>query len=519
MVKLLIVDDEPIEREGMEAILRHAFEILEIRQAKNGRTAVELAAEWQPDVVFMDIMMPGMSGLEAVEEIQRLHPRTQFVMVTAFDTFDYARQAIKLGVKDYLLKPSKASEIAETAGRLFEGLKQREQETSERQQEQAAFQKALAIVETDIVTQLLFDHVHEVHIDLLVGMLGSEPAEEKFVMTILVPEGAERFYPEIKERVRRRSNSWIGACYGNQLPLVVFRDPAQSFRSQAIGLAKEILAVSRTKEQEGWFVGIGNVCGPLDDIRNSYQKSLIATMDLKVPSRYRFYSDELAGGNPGGISAIKHEEKRLFDFVRLGEWETVETLVLDLIRQMERTGENALQTQQRSLEFLWITARLMGEMGIEVEAPFYSVPANDHRQLILETRKLAAGLKAAYTEHHSRLEVDKIQQIKQFIMEHSHEDISLDALARKVDLSPIYISKMFKEKLGINYIDFLTESRIEKAKKLLADAEKSLKEISLEVGYHEPNYFSKVFKKMNGVSPKEYRKGMLNAPDTQEAAT
>ncbi len=109
--------------------------------------------------------------------------------------------------------------------------------------------------------------------------------------------------------------------------------------------------------------------------------------------------------------------------------------------------------------------------------------------------------------------MDKIHQIKQYIFEHSHEDISLDALGRKVDLSPIYISKMFKEKLGINYIDFLTECRIEKAKKLLSDPEKSLKEITFEIGYHEPNYFSKVFKKMCGVSPKEYRNILLGKKD------
>ncbi|MGM0973859.1 MAG: helix-turn-helix domain-containing protein [Bacillota bacterium] len=76
-------------------------------------------------------------------------------------------------------------------------------------------------------------------------------------------------------------------------------------------------------------------------------------------------------------------------------------------------------------------------------------------------------------------------------------------------LSPIYISKMFKEKLGVNYIDFLTECRIEKAKKLMADSGKSLKEITFEVGYHEPNYFSKVFKKMCGQSPTEFRKALL----------
>lgn len=118
-------------------------------------------------------------------------------------------------------------------------------------------------------------------------------------------------------------------------------------------------------------------------------------------------------------------------------------------------------------------------------------------------------MRTSYEEHYEQLEADTIHQIKQYIVKHSHEDISLEALGRKVGLSPIYISKMFKEKLGINYIDFLTECRIEKAKKLMADPEKSLKEITFEVGYHEPNYFSKVFKKMVALSPTEYRRAVL----------
>ncbi|RLQ91234.1 response regulator [Planomicrobium sp. Y74] len=517
MFKLLLVDDEPVERDGMQAILQHAFQEIEIKQAKTGKMAVEIAAKWKPDIIFMDIMMPTMSGLEAIEEIKRTNNDIEFVMMTAFETFDYARQALKLGVKDYLLKPSKASEIVATTDKLFAQLRQKVQETAERRQEQGALQKALAIVETDIVTQLLFDHVHEMHIDLLVEMLDTQPAEEKFVMTLLVPEGAEQIYASIKERISTGNSVWMGACYGNQLPLIVFRNPAHSFRSQAITLAKEILAV--TGRQEGWFIGIGTVCQSLNDIRTSYQKSLVAMLDIKVPSRYRFYSEELEPIKEDMPAFIKQQEKRLADFVRLGEWEAVEALVLDLIRQLEHTGEKVLRTQQRSLEFLWLTTRIMEEIGIEAEAPFYSVPAKDHRQLISETLELIQELKKVYMTHYSRLEVDKIHRIKQFITDHSHEDISLDALARQVDLSPIYISKMFKEKLGINYIDFLTECRIEKAKKLLANPEKSLKAIALEVGYHEPNYFSKVFRKMNDLSPSEYRMTVFNAGKTEEVKT
>nr|WP_316045923.1 response regulator [Planococcus glaciei] len=125
MVKLLIVDDEPIERDGMQAILQKNYPDFEFRQAKNGKLAVEIAEDWNPDWIFMDIMMPGMTGLEAIEQIQRSNEEVQFVMVTAFDMFDYARQAIKLGVKDYLLKPSKASEIVATVGKLLEQQRQK----------------------------------------------------------------------------------------------------------------------------------------------------------------------------------------------------------------------------------------------------------------------------------------------------------------------------------------------------------------------------------------------------------
>ena len=103
MIKLLIVDDEQLEREGMQAIIERHFPHVGIRQAKNGNMAVELAKEFSPDLILMDIKMPGMNGLEAMEAIKAERPETKFIMVTAYDTFSYMKAAIKLGVKDYIL--------------------------------------------------------------------------------------------------------------------------------------------------------------------------------------------------------------------------------------------------------------------------------------------------------------------------------------------------------------------------------------------------------------------------------
>lgn len=508
-MRVLIVDDEPIEREGMEAILHKAFPDLLISQAKNGKMAIELTDSFQPDLVLMDIMMPGITGLEAIEKIQQTHPATKFVMVTAFDMFDYARQAIKLGVKDYVLKPSKASEIAATVGKVLEECQKDLEAASTSKLQKEKWEQALTLVETDIVTQLLFDHVHEVHIDMLVEMLDIHSTLDKFVVVVILPEGALHYYLSIKKKVRETGDAWVGALNGRQLPLIIFRDSKMSIRFQAIALAKAILSLDKDQKGTGWFIGIGQEYQTLDDIRLSYQEALIATMDTTLAVKYRFYIDVPALTLETDNQIIKQQQKEFFDHIRLGDWLTIRTRLLDVIQQYENVGNSLIYTQQRILELLWVANRVMDEMGMEADAPFFLFQAQDYRQLRTETILLLERMNAIYEVHYGRAEADKIHQIKQFIREHSHQDISLDILAQRVNLSPIYISKMFKEKLGINYIDFLTECRIEKAKQLLSDPDRSLKEITFEIGYHDPNYFSKVFKKMSGVSPKEYRKLLL----------
>ncbi|RED56811.1 response regulator [Cohnella lupini] len=509
MIKLLIVDDEQIEREGLKAILLKGFPELVVEQAKNGKIAVQMAGEFLPDLILMDIKMPGMTGLEAVERIGADYPDIKFVMVTAYDTFDYARKAIKLGVKDYLLKPSKASEIVATVGKVLNQIEEERKALEAMRLQQDALQKVLPVVETDVVTQLLFDHVHEVHLDELVGLLGVRKTNETFAMIVLMPPGSESLYSAVTEKFRRTGSGWVGALYGRQIPVIAFREPDKSYRSQATSIARELLSVPGSVPGSGWFVGIGKPYGSLDQIRQSYQEALIASMDPSLPVKYRFYEDTPVLGVARDGYPIKQLEKQFFDQIRLGQWEQVRTNIMDFIRRYENEGADLMQAQQRMLELLWIASRVLIEMGVERDTPLYSFQAQDYRQLRAESGYLLDKMQQSYSEYYDRLAPDTIHRIKQYIVEHSQEDISLDAIGKRVGLSPFYISKMFKEQLGVNYIDFLTECRIEKAKKLMADPDKSLKEITFEVGYRDPNYFSKVFKKTCDVSPTEYRKTLL----------
>ena len=103
---------------------------------------------------------------------------------------------------------------------------------------------------------------------------------------------------------------------------------------------------------------------------------------------------------------------------------------------------------------------------------------------------------------------DVVTKAKEYIDANYAQDLSLEGISRQTDISPYYFSKLFKNKTGVTFIDYLTNLRIEKAKELLADPGRSMKEICSEVGYSDPNYFSRIFKKTTGMTPTEYKDGL-----------
>lgn len=510
MIRLLIVDDEPLEREGLKAILLRGFPDLVVAQARNGREAVEMTPEFRPDLILMDIQMPVMSGLEAVERIGKAHPDVKFIMVTAYDTFEYARQAIKLGVNDYLLKPGKASEIIETVGRVIRniGEERREREAGRRIRE--AYAKMLPVVEADVVTQLLFDHVHEVHLHELLPLLGAETVKEAFVLLVHVNAGpGDSFYAGVKEKIRELACGWVGAMSGRHIPVIVFREPGKSYRAQAASVVQKLLAMQNRWPGAECFIGIGSPCASPDRIRLSYQEALIASARASLPARYRFYED--ISGSAGEPHLDAGTEKRLLEHVRSGRWEEAADIVAAVIRQFEKNGTGLVEAQQRVLEALWLVYRALLEAGVEADKPLFPFQVQDYRQLWAETRGLLERLRLAAAECRQRVAPGLVPSIRRYIAEHCHEDITLETISRRFGLSPYYFSKVFKEQTGVNYIDFLTECRVEKAKAMMRDPNLSLKEIAIEVGYRDPNYFSRVFRKTCGLSPTDYRRRMGGA--------
>lgn len=125
-MRILIAEDELLERKAMKKFIEENFnEMTVVGEAANGRKAIELAETTYPDIIFMDIKMPGINGLEAIEKINAANPTIKFILVSAYDSFDYAKEAMRFGIKDYILKPGKKEEIVKSLLRLKRKLKQR----------------------------------------------------------------------------------------------------------------------------------------------------------------------------------------------------------------------------------------------------------------------------------------------------------------------------------------------------------------------------------------------------------
>ncbi|REE88506.1 two-component system response regulator YesN [Paenibacillus taihuensis] len=521
MIRVLIVDDEPIERIALQKIITEGLaEVEVVGQASNGREAIEQAERLLPDLITMDIKMPGLSGLEAIQGIKAAGIRTKFIMVTAFDTFEFARQALQLGVSDYLLKPSKKAVILETIGKVVEDILAERKEQERQRLESEKLRKMLPIVEADIVSQLLFDDVQSVHLSENIELLGVPGSRGGFVVNLLLSEpkksegshgDLEKLYDTIIAQLNEASiHYWIGKLSGKQVPIIVFISGELSYRNNAVGIGQKLVQLVHRNSDYEPFAGIGGLCIDIGGaMRKSYHEALLASVDLNVPARFRLYED--LPHHEGAAARIEtlELEKNVLEEVRRGSWEAASDQALQMIDAYEGAGEQIGMAQQRIFEVLIIVTRMLHEMGVGVDKPYYPNQAASFVQLKGDTRGIFNRLAGAAAALEGEMESDLLLTLKRYIREHAHEDLSLERIAAHVDRNPFYVSKLFKEYFGMNYIDYLTECRVETAKQLMQDPDKSLKEITFEIGYNDPNYFSRVFRKIVGSTPTDYRKQLL----------
>lgn len=499
---ILIADDDRLVRFSLCSMLR---ELLGDRddvflQASNGKEMIAICREQRPDLVFADIRMPYVDGLEAIGRCQEYSPNTEFVIVSGYSDFQYAREGLRLGAQEYLLKPVEEEQLRPILEKVEEKLRRQKTESNSRFQLRVMneFQNysALGTAEQDP------DHVPE-------GFPGDRPDAQKTGDAPENPDGhpytAVLLYVrsgvsareealrlqtqllgqlrELGESIVRQGGNYVTVYTGNGTPCLIL--------DAAGGAAETILPGVRR---------ISALAGPEEHCFHYFvwfRQDRIAAV-WETARRMDANACLLAAQRPGSVSQFQDFEKEEpeITFYRqmerlLDAWETADGIACrEIINQAWRfraEKEPELSNLSRYCSAV-CGCRISGDSLHDFFRSFV-----EHSDLMYQNA--AAGK-----------EEDVIGQIKRYIRKYYMNEIGIAQIAEHFGLTANYLSAMFHRRTGGKFIDYLTETRIEAAKKLLIrNPSASVQDIALMVGYNSQRHFSSLFQKLTGETPSAYR--------------
>ena len=527
MYKVMLADDEGIVIDSLKFILEKEFAgKCQIESAKTGRSVIELAEHFRPDIAIMDIQMPGINGIEAMREIKKTNEKTVFIVMSAYDKFDYAKEAINLGVLEYLNKPVDKKKIVSVVQKAMDII---DKERDKRTQELIVKEKmetVVPIIENGLIYDILFQKNFEEDINNYKNLLGIK--ENYGYMAVLVcgddqdgnhmtnAVGAgvkmQNKYYSIREIVKGYIPCIMGAVMANKITIFVPRESAGMDYNERIEIMETTRQLVRKLKQQTeiqFRIGIGSVRS-LNESIQSYSEALNSLIDTTGSVAH---VDDLPIGCDYEDNYPVETERKLFDNVQKGDVNGAISAANQFFEWMvENYSEYVMDIKLKVLEFVLWAERIAYESGGMV---YRFRVRKDYLPTLLDFEnyeeignwfidKIAQSSRNVVVKKDEQ-STSVVSKAKTYIDTHYNKDISLYDVSREVDISPYYFSKIFKEETGENFIEYLTNVRIEQAKTLLTGSGLSMKEICAQIGYGDPNYFSRAFKKKTGLTPTEFK--------------
>ncbi len=470
---ILIVDDERMIRLGLIHMIEELYQEKYLcLEAKNGAEALKTAACEKPEMIFLDIRMPVKDGLSTLPELVELLPNVQIVLLTGFSEFDYAKTAIKYGITDYLLKPCSPDDIKSAIDRMEAHL-----------QEQTSNRNVLFAVDMTRILDLYFNK-------------------------------------DIKPEETRNQVSQISFC-------IIYTDTKDSMH--AGNLCKLLIRdfgsypFPPSLSLCNYFLPTGELCLITAGNRGDYLIDFMKSSDSAKDAAITAVSFEASD-----LITLLTEVDQFQDMNYLRCYITGQCCsYIHLAQQCSINSMPALANalEQTALAFLLgdTAAFYTGLVELEQFKTEWHTYAEAYKASAIRFFASLTGYPVEYQTGAGLLALlpnsipnsiqatklnsdDLMVQIKDFVSRNCKEDISIQKLGEIFRISPNYLSKIFHDRTGMRYIDYVTWLRIERSKALLlGNSNLTVQQVSEQVGYYSSRHFTKTFKKLTGVLPTEYK--------------
>lgn len=526
MYRILIADDEGIMLESLKKqILGRFGDNCTVETAKTGRVVIEKAETFHPDVVFMDIHMPGINGIQAMKEIRKFNSSALFYVISAYDKFDYAKEAIDLGVEKYLTKPISRTTMISVTEEALEKVDRKRRQRSDLLRIQEKLETVIPVVENGFVSSILLKNglqdvdyyrqlldIEEDYGYAMVFQFGSDYENGQLISPVGMNVRAQTFYPEFRDIVKSTFDCIIGSVMSNRITVVVPHTQQNVPYEERISITERVRSLTARLEKRldaRFRVGIGKTHA-FPELERSYREAIRA---LDGGPGHVLHINDLQQNGFYDESFPEDIESRLFHHVESGSLEgTREHANLFFDWMISHYPDDLNNIRLKVLEYIIRAEKIAFDAGAVnygfsyrrnyLDTALSCAGYEDLREWFLE--KMTGVCQLIHNQKEDRSD-SAVKKAKAYIQEHYDSDLSLNEVSRAVNISPYYFSKLFKEESGENFIEYLTRVRITKAKEMLENPSLSIKEISAMSGYSDPNYFSRAFKKQTNMTPSDYK--------------
>lgn len=512
--RVMVVEDERIEREATVLALQMAdLELEVVGSAENGTEALRLFRETLPDVVIMDVDLPGISGLEVIQEMQKLSADAQYIILSAYNIFSYAQKALKMGVHEYLLKPCRTEELIAAVASAVSTLEAVRDYGKNSQIYQEKLDSIRPVLESECIFAIASMR-DDMPLRRMFDFLGVK-AKSGFVFAVKPENGQRKVLINVKSSMETMGVVCIGDILNG---LCVFIALSESiFGEKQIENLMRFLTLVLEHSHVKCNIGVGRCSESVDELHVSYEQALKALSHTGGTERHlMMYSDDLLQ-EERPVLDVQAAVKRICAQMALQDREGVAREVKECFSQMM-----VLDYPRDAVDSMAYTLyiRVLSAMQEETEEAFAGLLPEDIQNCadlcILCDKMISQFMKILEFSPGKVQGGSLAAQAVEYIIEHYNENINLNQIADHFGITPFYLSRLVKKHTGKTFTDYLTYYRILKAKEMIRQGELSIKEITYAAGFNSQNYFSKIFKKYTGDTPSEYRNRIASLTEKPE---